>query len=143
MRSADLVVLLLGALYGYPQGSSALSPTHEEYIEAGTPSPYWCSSGRGGARARTSKVPVGGPGMADGTFPRGIQDARAIEGPCHTSHPRLSTLAFCGAPRRSGARRDGDGSSPSHAAEQPLRSPDAEYGVRRWSVPTGPEADAA
>ncbi|MBK7592196.1 MAG: hypothetical protein IPI27_13240 [Betaproteobacteria bacterium] len=34
MRSADLVVLLLGARYGYPQGSSALSPTHEEYIEA-------------------------------------------------------------------------------------------------------------
>jgi len=34
VRSADLVVLILGARYGYPQGSSGVSPTHEEYLEA-------------------------------------------------------------------------------------------------------------
>jgi hypothetical protein len=34
VRSADLVVLLLGASYGYPQRSSGLSATHEEYLEA-------------------------------------------------------------------------------------------------------------
>jgi hypothetical protein len=33
VREADVVVLLLGARYGAPQGSS-LSPTHEEYREA-------------------------------------------------------------------------------------------------------------
>jgi hypothetical protein len=33
VRSADLVLMLLGARYGYP-GSSGLSPTHEEYLEA-------------------------------------------------------------------------------------------------------------
>lgn len=34
VRSADLVVLILGARYGYPQGSSGVSPTHEEFLEA-------------------------------------------------------------------------------------------------------------
>src|SRR5437867_11552552 len=34
VRSADLVILLLGARYGYSQGASGLSPTHEEYLEA-------------------------------------------------------------------------------------------------------------
>lgn len=34
VRSSDLVLLLLGARYGYPRGSSGLSPTHEEYLEA-------------------------------------------------------------------------------------------------------------
>lgn len=34
VRSADLVVLILGARYGYVQGSSGVSPTHEEYLEA-------------------------------------------------------------------------------------------------------------
>ncbi len=34
VRSADLVILLLGARYGYPQGTSGVSPTHEEYLEA-------------------------------------------------------------------------------------------------------------
>jgi len=34
LRSADLVVLILGARYGYAQGSSSVSPTHEEYLEA-------------------------------------------------------------------------------------------------------------
>ena len=34
VRSADLVVLILGARYGVPQGTSGVSPTHEEYNEA-------------------------------------------------------------------------------------------------------------
>jgi len=34
LRSADLVVLILGGRYGYVQGSSGVSPTHEEYLEA-------------------------------------------------------------------------------------------------------------
>lgn len=34
LRSADLVVLILGGRYGYVQGSSGFSPTHEEYLEA-------------------------------------------------------------------------------------------------------------
>jgi hypothetical protein len=34
LRSADLVVLILGDRYGYAQGSSGVSPTHEEYLEA-------------------------------------------------------------------------------------------------------------
>lgn len=34
LRSADLVVLILGERYGYVQGSSGVSPTHEEYLEA-------------------------------------------------------------------------------------------------------------
>ena len=34
VRSADLVVLILGARYGAVQGSSGVSPTHEEYLEA-------------------------------------------------------------------------------------------------------------
>jgi len=34
LRSADLVVLILGARYGYAQGSSGVSPAHEEYLEA-------------------------------------------------------------------------------------------------------------
>jgi hypothetical protein len=34
LRSADLVVLILGGGYGYAQGSSGVSPTHEEYLEA-------------------------------------------------------------------------------------------------------------
>ncbi len=34
VRSADLVVLILGARYGFVQGSSGVSPTHEEYLEA-------------------------------------------------------------------------------------------------------------
>ena len=34
IRSAELVILLLGARYGYPQGTSGVSPTHEEYREA-------------------------------------------------------------------------------------------------------------
>lgn len=34
LRSADLVVLILGARYGYVQGTSDVSPTHEEYLEA-------------------------------------------------------------------------------------------------------------
>ncbi len=34
VRAADVVVLILGANYGYVQGTSGLSPTHEEYIEA-------------------------------------------------------------------------------------------------------------
>ncbi|MDB5797711.1 MAG: hypothetical protein JWP36_1613 [Paucimonas sp.] len=34
VRSADLVVLILGPRYGVVQGSSGVSPTHEEYLEA-------------------------------------------------------------------------------------------------------------
>lgn len=34
VRSADLVVLILGPRYGSVQGSSGVSPTHEEYLEA-------------------------------------------------------------------------------------------------------------
>lgn len=34
LRSADIVVLILGANYGYVQGTSGVSPTHEEYLEA-------------------------------------------------------------------------------------------------------------
>ncbi|MGK5063952.1 DUF4062 domain-containing protein [Janthinobacterium sp. LB3P112] len=34
LRSANLVVLILGSRYGYIQGSSGVSPTHEEYLEA-------------------------------------------------------------------------------------------------------------
>lgn len=34
LRSADLVILVLGQKYGLPQGSSGVSPTHEEYLEA-------------------------------------------------------------------------------------------------------------
>jgi hypothetical protein len=34
VREADLVVLILGARYGAAQGTSGLSPTHEEYLEA-------------------------------------------------------------------------------------------------------------
>lgn len=34
VRSSDLVVLILGARYGFVQGSSGVSPTHEEYLEA-------------------------------------------------------------------------------------------------------------
>ena len=34
VRECDLVVLILGARYGAVQGSSGLSPTHEEYLEA-------------------------------------------------------------------------------------------------------------
>lgn len=34
LRSADLVVLILGDRYGHAQGSSGVSPTHEEYLEA-------------------------------------------------------------------------------------------------------------
>lgn len=34
VRSADLVVLVLGPRYGFVQGSSGVSPTHEEYLEA-------------------------------------------------------------------------------------------------------------
>jgi hypothetical protein len=34
LRSADLIVLILGDRYGHAQGSSGVSPTHEEYLEA-------------------------------------------------------------------------------------------------------------
>lgn len=34
LRSADLVVLILGGRYGYVQGTSGVSPTHEEYLDA-------------------------------------------------------------------------------------------------------------
>lgn len=34
IRSADLVVLVLGEHYGYVQGTSGVSPTHEEFLEA-------------------------------------------------------------------------------------------------------------
>jgi hypothetical protein len=34
LRSADLVVLMLGERYGTPQATSGLSPTHEEFVEA-------------------------------------------------------------------------------------------------------------
>ncbi len=34
LRSADLVILILGARYGYPQGDSGVAPTHEEFLEA-------------------------------------------------------------------------------------------------------------
>lgn len=34
VREADLVVLILGAAYGTVQGTSGVSPTHEEYLEA-------------------------------------------------------------------------------------------------------------
>lgn len=34
VRSSDLVVLILGARYGFVQGSSGVSPTHEEYLES-------------------------------------------------------------------------------------------------------------
>lgn len=34
VRSSDLVVLILGARYGFVQGTSGVSPTHEEYLEA-------------------------------------------------------------------------------------------------------------
>lgn len=34
LRSADLVVLVLGEQYGYVQGTSGVSPTHEEFLEA-------------------------------------------------------------------------------------------------------------
>lgn len=34
LRSADMVILVLGHRYGYPQGSSGVSPTHEEFLEA-------------------------------------------------------------------------------------------------------------
>ncbi len=34
VRSADLVLLLMGARYGNPQSPSGLSPTHQEYLEA-------------------------------------------------------------------------------------------------------------
>ena len=34
VRSSDLVVLILGSRYGFVQGSSDVSPTHEEYLEA-------------------------------------------------------------------------------------------------------------
>lgn len=32
-RSSDLVVLILGARYGFVQGLSGVSPTHEGYLE--------------------------------------------------------------------------------------------------------------
>jgi hypothetical protein len=34
VRDSDLVVLILGDRYGYVQGTSGVSPTHEEYLEA-------------------------------------------------------------------------------------------------------------
>jgi hypothetical protein len=34
VREADLVVLILGSKYGATQGTSRVSPTHEEYLEA-------------------------------------------------------------------------------------------------------------
>jgi hypothetical protein len=34
VRDSDLVILLIGARYGEPQGDRKLSPTHEEYLEA-------------------------------------------------------------------------------------------------------------
>lgn len=34
LRSADLMVLILGSRYGSVQGSSGVSPTHEEYLDA-------------------------------------------------------------------------------------------------------------
>lgn len=34
VRESDLVILLIGARYGEPQGDHQLSPTHEEYLEA-------------------------------------------------------------------------------------------------------------
>ena len=39
LRSADLVVLILGSRYGSVQGSSGVSPTHEEYLEARSTKP--------------------------------------------------------------------------------------------------------
>lgn len=34
LRSSDLVILILGARYGSVQGTSGVSPTHEEFLEA-------------------------------------------------------------------------------------------------------------
>jgi hypothetical protein len=34
IRTADMVVLILGERYGFVQGTSGLSPTHEEFMEA-------------------------------------------------------------------------------------------------------------
>ncbi|TFL15301.1 DUF4062 domain-containing protein [Pusillimonas caeni] len=34
LRAADLVILVLGNRYGYIQGTSGVSPTHEEYLDA-------------------------------------------------------------------------------------------------------------
>ena len=34
IRSADIVVLILGDRYGSVQGTSNVSPTHEEFLEA-------------------------------------------------------------------------------------------------------------
>jgi len=41
LQSSDVVVLLLGPRYGYPQGSSGVSPTHEEYLEAKATKPIF------------------------------------------------------------------------------------------------------
>lgn len=34
VRESDIVILIVGARYGEPQGARKLSPTHEEYLEA-------------------------------------------------------------------------------------------------------------
>ena len=50
VRSADLVILLLGESYGSPQGSSRVSPTHEEYLEARDTKPILVFVQDGGVR---------------------------------------------------------------------------------------------
>jgi hypothetical protein len=50
VRSSDLVILLLGECYGFPQGSSRVSPTHEEYLEARDTKPILVFVQDGGVR---------------------------------------------------------------------------------------------
>jgi hypothetical protein len=55
VRDADVVVLLLGARYGAPQGSG-LSPTHEEYREARDKKPVLAFVQSGVAREREQQA---------------------------------------------------------------------------------------
>ncbi|MBK7793782.1 MAG: DUF4062 domain-containing protein [Betaproteobacteria bacterium] len=123
VRSADLVVLLVGARYGYPQGSSALSPTHEEYIEARDTKPILVFVQDEVEReSEQVKFLSGVQAWQTGHFREAFKTPEQLKD-LVTRAIHDYQLSHSAAPLDVAALVETATSSPSHAAEQPLRSP--------------------
>jgi hypothetical protein len=75
-----LLVLLLGARYGSPQGSSSVSPTHEEYLEARDTKPVLVFVQDGVVReAEQSKFVSEVQGWQNGHFREGFETPEQLK----------------------------------------------------------------
>jgi hypothetical protein len=80
VRSADLVVLILGEHYGSVQGTSGVSPTHEEFLEARDTKPVLAFVQEGITRdAQQAKFVSDVQGWQQGYFRGGFKTAEELK----------------------------------------------------------------